>query len=123
MHATFLASCFRSIRFGIGEAHGRGLAMILNWLLDQGGYRVNSDGTYSVDWAKLKPAVESLVHEIITIQATGDYPKAKALLERMAVIRPTTQVVLDRLKRTAGLPLGHLRAEATEKPASRRRNP
>jgi hypothetical protein len=98
MQQTFLASCFRSIRFGITEAHGRGIAMILNHILDQGGYRVNSDGTFAVDWAKIKPAVESLTREIMTIQATGDYARAKALLERMSVIRPQTQAVLDRLK-------------------------
>ncbi len=98
MQQTFLASCFRSIRFGITEAHGRGIAMILNHVLDQGGYRVNADGTYAVDFAKIKPAVESLTREIMTIQATGDYARAKGLLEKMAVIRPSTQVVLDRLK-------------------------
>jgi Peptidase family M49 len=98
MQQTFLASCFRSIRFGIQEAHGRGIAMILNHILDQGGYRANADGTFAVDWAKIKPAVESLTREIMTIQATGDYGRAKALLERMSVIRPQTQLVLDRLK-------------------------
>ncbi len=36
MYTTFLASAFRSIRFGINEAHGRGQAIQLNYLLDQG---------------------------------------------------------------------------------------
>ena len=49
MYTTFLASAFRSIRFGISEAHGRGQAIQLNFLLDQGAFKVNADGTFSVD--------------------------------------------------------------------------
>ena len=49
MYTTFLASAFRSIRFGINEAHGRGQAIQLNYLLDQGGFRQEPDGTFSVD--------------------------------------------------------------------------
>ena len=37
MYTTFLASAFRSLRFGINEAHGRGQAIQLNYLLDKGG--------------------------------------------------------------------------------------
>ncbi len=40
MYTTFLASSFRSIRFGVNEAHGRGIAMQLNYFLDQGAFVV-----------------------------------------------------------------------------------
>ena len=53
MYTTFLASAFRSIRFGLNEAHGRGIAMQLNYLLDAGAFRVNADGTFAVDDAKI----------------------------------------------------------------------
>ena len=46
----------------------------------------------------MKPAVTSLTRELMTLQAEGGYAKAKALLERLAVVRPETQRVLDRLK-------------------------
>src|SRR6185503_18453321 len=36
MYTTYLASMFRSIRFGLNEAHGRGVAMQLNYFLDKG---------------------------------------------------------------------------------------
>ena len=49
MYTTFLASAFRSLRFGINEAHGRGQAIQLNYLLDKGGFKVNGDGTFTVD--------------------------------------------------------------------------
>jgi hypothetical protein len=98
MYTTFLASSFRSIRFGINEAHGRGQALQLNDLLDRGGFRVNADGTFSVDAAKIKEAVTALTAELLTIQAEGSYEKARAILERLAVIRPETRRVLDRLQ-------------------------
>jgi hypothetical protein len=98
MYTTFLASSFRSIRFGIGEAHGRGQALQLNDLLDRGGFRVNPDGTFSVDETKIEDAVTALTAELLTIQAEGSYERGKAILDRLAVIRPETRRVLDRLE-------------------------
>src|SRR5205085_11129699 len=65
---TFLASCFRSIRFGINEAHGRGIAIQLNYLMDKGAVSVNADGLFSVDPVKAKEAVAGLTHDIMTLQ-------------------------------------------------------
>ena len=97
MYTTFLASAFRSIRFGINEAHGRGQAIQLNYLLDQGAFRVNDDGTFTVDDSKIRDAVTALTREIMTLQAEGSYEKARALIDRLGVMRPETQRVLDRL--------------------------
>jgi hypothetical protein len=97
MYTTFLASAFRSIRFGINEAHGRGQAIQLNYLLDHGGFKVNSDGTFTVDSGRIREGVTSLTRDIMTLQAEGAYDKAKAMIERLGVIRPETQKVLDRL--------------------------
>jgi hypothetical protein len=98
MYTTFLASTFRSIRFGINEAHGKGIALQLNYLLDKGAFIVNADGTFAVDNAKIKGAVADLTRELMTIQATGDYAAAQALLKKMVVVRPPVQAVLDKLK-------------------------
>ena len=62
---------FRSIRFGINEAHGRGIAIQLNYLLDQGGFTVRPDGTFAVDHAKIKDGVTALTREIMTIAGRG----------------------------------------------------
>jgi len=97
LYTTFLASVFRSIRFGINEAHGRGIAMQLNYLLDQGGFVVNPDGTFAVNTAKIKEGVTALTREIMTIQAEGNYTKSKELAERLAVIRPPVQAALNKL--------------------------
>jgi hypothetical protein len=101
MYTTFLASTFRSIRFGTTEAHGRGIAIQLNTLLDAGAFVVNADGTFRVEPTKIREAVKALTSEIMTVQAKGDYAAAKALMAR-ATIRPQVQKVLDRL---AGVPV------------------
>jgi hypothetical protein len=97
MYTTFLASAFRSIRFGINEAHGRGIAIQLNYLLDAGAFVVNADGTFRVDEAKMPEAVTALTRAIMTLQAEGSYAKAKDLIDRLGVVRPPVQKVLDRL--------------------------
>jgi hypothetical protein len=98
IYDTFLASAFRSIRFGLNEAHGRGIALQLNWLLDAGAFRVAGDGTFAVDPAKIKDAVSRLTGEIMTLQAEGDYARAKDMLARLAVVRPEIKRALDRLQ-------------------------
>jgi hypothetical protein len=98
MYTTFLASCFRSIRFGLNEAHGKGVAVQLNTLLDAGAFKVNPDGTFTVVPARIKAAVAALTREIMTVQAAGDYAAAKDMLAKRAVVRPEVQRVLDRLQ-------------------------
>jgi hypothetical protein len=98
MYTTFLASCFRSIRFGVNEAHGRGIAIQLNYLLDQGGFSVRPDDTFAVNGDLIKAGVTALTRDIMTIQADGDYARATALGERMGVVRPPVQKALERLK-------------------------
>ena len=97
MYTTFLASAFRSIRFGINEAHGRGQAIQLNYLLDQGAFEVTPDGTFTVNAARIREGVTGLTHEIMTLQAEGDYQRARSMIETLGVIRPPVQAVLDRL--------------------------
>jgi hypothetical protein len=97
MYTTFLASAFRSIRFGVNEAHGRGIAIQLNYFLDQGAFVAQPDGTFTVDESKIAAAVTSLTRDIMTLQAEGSYDKAKALIEKLGVVRPEVQKVLDKL--------------------------
>ena len=97
MYTTFLASAFRSIRFGINEAHGRGIAVQVNYLLDAGAFKVQPGGTFAVDQERIADAVTALTGDIMTLQAEGNYVKAKELLTRLGVVRPSVQKVLDRM--------------------------
>ena len=97
MYTTYLASMFRSIRFGLNEAHGRGVAMQLNYFLDHGGVTVAADGTFAVNAGRIKQNVVDLTRDIMTMQAVGDYAAAKQMIAQLAVVRPPVQRVLDRL--------------------------
>jgi len=98
LYTTFLAGVFRSVRFGINEAHGKGMALQFNYLIDQGAFTYNNaSGVFGVDMAKIKPAVRKLTGDIMTLQAEGNYTGAKAMLEQYGVIRPELQAVLARL--------------------------
>jgi hypothetical protein len=97
MYTTFLASAFRTLRFGMDDAHARGMAMQVNYLLDAGAYRANADGTFSVDLRRAKKGVAGLSHDLLTLEATGDFEAGKRMLERLVVMRPEVKAVLDRL--------------------------
>ena len=98
LYTTYLASAFRSVRFGINEAHGRGVAMQFNYLTDEGAIKLNERaGTFSVDHTKVKEAVRKLTHDLLTIEAEGSYAKAKAILDKYAVIRTPMKQALNRL--------------------------
>jgi hypothetical protein len=95
---TFLASAFRTLHFGLTDSHARGMAIQMNYLLDHGGFVSHGDGTFSVDFKKIKQAVADLDREFLTIEATGDYARAKALMTKYVVIRPDVQKALDKMK-------------------------
>lgn len=97
MYLTFLASAFRTLRFGLNESHAKGMALQVNHLLDHGAIRVGADGRFSLDLKKTKQAVTGLTHDIMMLQARGDYVGVKALLDREVAIRPEVQRVLDQL--------------------------
>ena len=97
MYTTFLASTFRTLRFGMSDSHARGMAMQVNYLLDAGGFSVNADGTFSVNLKRAKKGVIGLTHDLMTLQATGDYAGTKRFLDRLIIMRPQVQAVLDRL--------------------------
>jgi hypothetical protein len=96
LYTTYLASSFRTLRFGLHEAHGRGMALQVNYLMDRGAFTVSKDGTFTVDYARVKNAVRDLVHDLLMLEATGDYAGTKKLLDT-AVLRPEFKRALDRL--------------------------
>ena len=99
MYTTFLASIFRSVRFGINESHGRGVAIQFNYLTDEGAIKFDPKTvTFSIVPDKIKSAVTKLTHDIMTIQATGDYAKAKQMRDGLGIVRPNMQSALDKLR-------------------------
>ena len=97
MYVTFLASTFRTLRFGLNESHAKGMALQLNYLMDHDAVLVSKDGHFSMDLPKTKEAVAELTHDIMMLQAHGNYGGVRNLLDRMVQIRPEVQRVIDRL--------------------------
>lgn len=97
LYTTYLASSFRSIRFGLNEAHGKAVALQMNYFLDAKAYGVNKDGTFTVNESKMKDAVKTLTGELLTIQATGDKAKADEFHKKYVLLRPEVKKVLDKL--------------------------
>ena len=102
LYTTFLASTFRTLRFGLNDAHGKGMAMQVNYITDKGGFIAHSDGTFEVNFEKIRGAVRDLDHELLTIEATGDYARTKKLLDELGVVRPNMQKALSGL---SGIPV------------------
>lgn len=97
---TFLAGAFRSMRFGIGEAHGGGNAIIYNYLLEKGAYVYDdTNQKVKVDFEKIYPALKELCNLVLTIQAEGNYQAAKDLIAKYAVKSKTIETLTKKLEK------------------------
>jgi hypothetical protein len=100
---SYFAGLFRSVRFGVAEAHGKGAALQINRIVEAGGATVDTaSGKFKVDLVKLEAAISDLVRDICTIQHAGDKAAADALLAKYGVVSPATQKALDSL---GGIPV------------------
>ncbi|HEX2984644.1 MAG TPA: peptidase [Ignavibacteriales bacterium] len=98
IYATFLAGIFRSVRFGIGEAHGAANAIIYNFLLEKGAYEYDAaNKKVKINEEKIFPAVKELAHVILTIEANGDYNGSKELISKYAVESPSMKELTAQL--------------------------
>lgn len=99
LYTTYLASMFRSVRFGLTESsHARGVALQFNYFTDEGAIKFDErSGKFSVDNSKIREAVTKLTRDLLTIEAEGSYDKAKAMLDKYSVLRPPMKGALDRL--------------------------
>ena len=98
MYAGYLGGMFRSIRFGIDEAHGGGVAIQFNWLMQNGAFFQDADGKLNYNKDKFWPALTALAHTLLLLEATGDYDGAKAFIEKYRKLTPLMQHYLDELK-------------------------
>ena len=83
--ATYVAGLFRSMRFGIEEAHGKGAAAQYGYLLEYGAFAWNGDGGhYVIDEDRLVSGITQLLRTELMLQATGDYEGTMAFFDRYA---------------------------------------
>lgn len=95
---TFLAGIFRTVRFGIGEAHSDADAIIYNYFLEKGAYEFNeARGTVKVNFDKISTAVKELAEKILMIEALGDYEGAKKIIADYAKETPSMKILTAKL--------------------------
>jgi hypothetical protein len=94
-YASYVAGIFRTVRFGIAEAHGAAEMMEFNYLAEQGAIRRDAaTGLYEIDFEKMSPALASLAKELLEQEATGDRARAKAWFKKYAVMPPELKASL-----------------------------
>jgi len=101
---TYMAGLFRSVRFGAASAHGKANMMCFNFFEEKGAFERLPDGTYKVNFEKIRLAMNEWASKILIFEGDGDYVNAKAYLETNGKIHESLQAELDRLK-TANIPV------------------
>jgi hypothetical protein len=103
-YVTFLASLFRSVRFGASDAHGRANVIAFNYLQRLGAFTRGPDARYRVDFAKMRAAADALSRDMLVLQGDGDYAGVGRLNADRGAIDPTLQADLSRLA-SRGIPV------------------
>jgi len=99
VYASYLGGIFRSIRFGINEAHGGANAIAINYLLEKGGFVYDPKSEkFGVNYAKIEDAVRALAHDLLMLQALGDYEGAKQFIEKYRFLSPELRNALKKLE-------------------------
>ena len=88
---------FRSMRFGLEEAHGGGTAVQWNWYREKGAIAPAAGGRFRVRPEKFREAVRSLANELLEIEATGSFDRARRLLDRYGKETPEIRSTVARL--------------------------
>jgi hypothetical protein len=95
---TYFAGLFRSVRFGVAEAHGKGAAFQINRFIEDGAATLDaSTGLFRIDPKKLEKSIETLVHDVVMLQHEGDKVAVDAFLGKYAVMSPPMEQALAKL--------------------------
>ncbi len=101
LEPTYVAGLFRSARFGVDEAHGQGVVAQFNYLLEKGALQIEN-GRFRAVSEKFPGAIRDLLHDMLMLQANGDYEGTKRFLEKYG---KATQPIRDAIGRFGDLPV------------------
>jgi len=101
-YASYVAGIFRTVRFGVGEAHGQAQMMEFNYLLERGAIKRQASGVYAIDYPVMPGALSDLAKELLDIEATGNRERAESWFKKYDVMTSELQVSL---KAAAKLPV------------------
>ncbi len=95
-YAAHVADCFRTVRFGTAESHGRGAMMEFNFFVEQRAItRDSTNGRYIVDYASMPAAVAALAKELLEIEANGDRARGEQWFAKYEKMPPELRTALD----------------------------
>ena len=101
-YASYVGGLFRTVRFGVGEAHARAEMMEFNYLSEHGAIKRQSFGKYVIDYAKMPDTLAILAKELLEIEATGDRARAENWFKKYDVMPAE---LLVSLKSAASVPV------------------
>lgn len=98
-YVSFLGSLFRSVRFGLEEAHGKAAAISLNFLLKNGGLLYNEKTKkWSIDFKNFRAGVKQLAKELLILEGDGDAAKVKVFFKKWTGMTPQLEASLAQTK-------------------------
>jgi hypothetical protein len=104
-YTTFMASIFRSVRFGASSAHGKANMIRFNYFKEMGAFVKDAEtNTYKINMDKFAEATQKVAEIILTMQGDGDYDRASQVVANKGVIDTGLQADLDRLTKK-GIPV------------------
>jgi hypothetical protein len=95
-YASEVAGIFRTVRFGVAEAHGRAEIMEFNFYAERGAIaRDAASGRYAIEFARMPEAVAALAKELLEQEATGDRARVEAWFAKYGAIPPELAKALE----------------------------
>jgi hypothetical protein len=91
---TYTAGIFRTTRFGVAEAHGLGMVLQTNFLMEKGAIEITEEGKFRPVPDRFRDAFRALAHELLMIQAVGDYAAAVAFVEQYGTVNPAMELAI-----------------------------
>jgi hypothetical protein len=88
-YASEVAGIFRTVRFGVAEAHGRAEIMEFNFFSERGVITHDAaSGRYAIDLDGMPAAVAALAKELLEQEATGDRARVEAWFAKYGMVPP-----------------------------------
>ncbi len=97
LEPTYVTGLFRSARFGAEEAHGQGVIAQFNYLTEKGALVVDANARFRSVPEKFPGALRDLLHDMLMLQAAGDYEGTKQFLDKYGKLTPSLREAIGRL--------------------------
>jgi hypothetical protein len=94
---TYTAGMFRTTRFGVAEAHGLGMVLQANFLLEKGAVKLTESGRFQPVPDLFEESFRDLANQLLMIQALGDYDAALVMVDRYGSVHPAMAVAIQAL--------------------------